>query len=147
MFLLGFVSTSVQYIFLSPVATPSYFTADIFLFPSFIILLNIPCFRRCLHILHTVSESMFHKCIVQLTSILISWCSPGIEFSLRLLKPYAGDNKAIYSTVNERLRLWHLLPSTCGPKMFRCDLSPSTLFHSPIMIVFVSPLPFCARIS
>lgn len=39
---------------------------------------------------------MFHKYIVPLISVSISWCSPGVEFSLRLLKPCAGDNKSIY---------------------------------------------------
>jgi hypothetical protein len=105
MFLPGFVYTSFRVVLVSLVATPSYFTPDIFPIPSFIILLKIPCFRRCLHILHTVSESMFQKYIVQLTSVSISWCSPGIEFSLRLLKPYVDDNKAIYFTINERLLL------------------------------------------
>jgi hypothetical protein len=31
--------------------------------------------------------------------------------------------------------------------MFRYDLSPTKLLQSPIMIVFVSPLPLSARIS
>lgn len=146
-FLLRFVSTSFKFVLLSPVATPSYFIPVIFPFPSFIILLNIPCFRRCLHVLHTVSEPIFDMCIVQLSSVSISWCSPGIEFSLRLLKAYAGDNKVIYFTVNERLPLWHLLPTTSDPQMFRYDLSPTKLLQSPIMIVFVSPLPLSARIS
>ena len=146
-FLLDFVSTAFHFVLLSPVATPSYFPPDLLPFPLFVIFLNIPCFRLCLHILPTVSESLFHKCAVQLTSISMFWCSPGIEFSFRLFKPYAGDIKAIYFTVNDRLPLWHLLPSTCGPKIFRYGLFPSTLFQSPIMIVFNSPLPLSARIS
>jgi len=147
MFLLGFASTSLQFFLLSPVANSSYFTPDIFPFPMFIILLNIPRFRRWLHIIHTVSKSIFHKYIVQLTSVSISWCSPGIEFSLRLLKPYASDNKTIYFAVSERLPLWHLLPSTCGPNIFRYDLSQTTFFQPPHYNSFVSPLPFSVRIS
>ena len=119
MCLLVFVSTSFQFVLLFPVAAPSHFVPHILLFPSFMILLNIPCVRCCLHFLHTVSESIFNKYKVQLTSVSISWCSPGIEFSLRFLKPCASDNKAIYFTVIEFLSLWHFLPSTYGPKMFR----------------------------
>lgn len=125
-FLFGFVSTSFHFVLLSPVATPFYFPPDILPFPSFFIFLNFPCFRRCLHILCTVTESLIHKCVVQLTSISISCYSPGIEFSLRLLKPYAGDNKFISFTINDRLPLGHLIPSTCGPKMFPYGLSPTT---------------------
>lgn len=146
-FLLGFVSTSLQFTLLSPAATPSYFSPDIFPFPSFIILLKIPRFRCCLHIIHTVSESMSHKYKVQLTSVSIFWFSPGIEFSLRLPKVYAGDNKVIYFTVSERLTLWYLLPSTCGPKRFSISFISKYVFPVPHYDSFVSLLPFSARIS
>jgi len=55
------------------------------------------CSRKCLHILHNVSESMFHKYTVQTMSmsILISWCLPGVQSSLIFFfKPRAGDNSA-----------------------------------------------------
>ena len=43
---------------------------------------------------------MFHKYIVPLILVSISWCSPGVEYSLRLLKLSAVDNKSIYFTKN-----------------------------------------------
>jgi hypothetical protein len=36
------------------------------------------CSRQWLHILHTVSESMFHKYTVHKMSLSISWCLPGV---------------------------------------------------------------------
>ena len=62
------------------------------------------CPRQCLHILHNVSESMFHKYLVQLMSTPISWCLPCIQSSLRLPESCVGDNQSIYLTkVNKHL--------------------------------------------
>jgi hypothetical protein len=38
------------------------------------------CFSQFVHILYTVSELMFHKYVVQLMSIGISWCFPDIPY-------------------------------------------------------------------
>ena len=52
------------------------------------------CSRQNLHILHTDSESSFHKYRVQTLSISISWSLPGVQSSLILFKPCVGDNSA-----------------------------------------------------
>jgi len=45
------------------------------------------CPRQYLHILHTVSESMLHKDVVQLMSAPISRCLPFVQSSFWLLEP------------------------------------------------------------
>jgi len=63
------------------------------------------CSRKCLHTLDTVSKPMLHKCVIQLTSISISWCFPG-QSSFRLVKPYAVDGTSISLTeINEHFDL------------------------------------------
>lgn len=60
------------------------------------------CSRHCLQILHTVSEVMPQKNIVQLVSTSTSWCRPGVQSSLGLLKRCVGDEKSIpFTKVNK----------------------------------------------
>ena len=62
------------------------------------------CPRQCLHILHTVSESMFHKYVFQLMSSPFSWCLPCVQSSFRLPEPCVGDNQSIsFTKVNKYL--------------------------------------------
>jgi hypothetical protein len=61
------------------------------------------CSRQCLHILHTISGSTFHKFVVQLMSISSSWCFPGVQSSVRLLKLSVGDKSISSANVNEHL--------------------------------------------
>jgi hypothetical protein len=56
------------------------------------------------YITHTVSKSMLHKYVVQLTSTLISWCLPCVQSPLRFSEPCVGDNQSIsFTKVNKNL--------------------------------------------
>jgi hypothetical protein len=68
-----------------------------------------------------------NKYVVQLVLILISWCLPGAESSLRLFKPCVGyDGSVSFKKSMSIWPLWFLLPSPCHPTMFWSDLSPTT---------------------
>jgi len=100
----------------------------------------------CAH-LNTVSESVLHKSVVHLVLTLIFWCFAVVHCSLSLPKPCVGDDRSVpFTQVDEHWQLCFLLLIPCGPVMFQYDISPSTLFHSPIMTVFVLPFPPSERI-
>ena len=71
------------------------------------------CPRQCtsMHILHTVSESMLHKDVVQLMSTPISRCLPCVPSSLWLLEPRVGDNQPNFINPMYIQQLGEVFPS------------------------------------
>ena len=97
------------------------------------------CSRQCVHIFHIVSEPLFHKYIVLLMSITISWCFPGVQSSLRLFKPCVGGTKSMhFAKINEHFTSDFFFPIPYGPTEMCHDLSPTTVFQSPTIMMFVS---------